>query len=89
MIMILLSRRTTEESDPAILQIISLQNSVTAIDPEVAHDLAPAILNHGSGAPRGKPTKFSLTVDSEMILLLVSSPKQLQMTTGVVGLGTP
>lgn len=77
------------ESGPAMLQVVGLQVSVPAVYPDVAHDLVPTFLSHGSGAPGGKPTKFSLTVDSEMILSLGSSPSQLQLTTGVVGLGIP
>lgn len=39
-----------------------------AVDPEVAHELAPAPLSHSLGAPGGKTTKLSQTIGSESAL---------------------
>lgn len=56
---ITLSLGTWEESHMPVSWIIGLQTSVLAIDPEVAHDLAPADHCHKLEAP----DKLSPTVD--------------------------
>lgn len=54
-----------EELGPPVHQVICVQNLVPAVGPEVAHEPATAPLGCSPGAPGGKPTTPSQTVDSK------------------------
>ena len=73
---------------PAVSLVIDPQTLVWAVGLEVAHDLASASLSLGLGDPEDKPTKFSLTVDSETGLQLGSSLSQLQSRSSPASPGT-
>lgn len=64
-----------EESYLPICQVTGPQTSVLALDPEVNHDSALALLDHSLGVLGGKPSKPRTMVDSEMSMSL--TPDQL------------
>ena len=56
------------EPGPPVAQVPGIQTGVLAVDPEVAHELAPAPLGCGLGTPGAKSSQVSQTVDSERAL---------------------